>query len=63
MKFTPKKKFDKFSVRGIIYSLIALAGISYELFLSVETRPFLIVMYGIGLGIGLLCLLFINEEN
>ncbi|MFZ5519484.1 MAG: hypothetical protein ACOY90_22830 [Candidatus Zhuqueibacterota bacterium] len=58
-----KKKFDKNSIRGIIYSLISLAGLSYELFFSVQVRAFLIVMYSFTLAIGLLYLLFLKEQH
>jgi len=40
-------------IRGLIYAVIAIAGISYEIFFSKEVRPFLIVMYSLVILIGI----------
>jgi len=63
MNFTMKKKFDKNSFRGIIYSVISLGGLSYELFFSVQVRLFLIAMYCFTLIVGLFYLLFFEEQH
>jgi hypothetical protein len=56
-----KKKFDKFSVRGIVYSCLAIAGMSYELFFREPVRIFLILGYSVVLFVGIVCLLFLEE--
>ena len=43
----------KTGTRGLIYAMIALAGLIFELFFSKEMRSFLIVMYPIVMFIGL----------
>jgi predicted membrane channel-forming protein YqfA (hemolysin III family) len=40
-------------LRGLIYAVIAVAGIIYEIFFSKETRPFLVVMYSLVIVIGI----------
>jgi len=40
-------------IRGLIYSVIAVAGIVYEIFFSKEIRPFLIGMYSLVILIGI----------
>ena len=40
-------------IRGLIYAVIATAGILYEIFFSKEIRPFLIVMYSLVILIGI----------
>jgi len=40
-------------IRGIIYAVIAVVGISYEIFFSKEIRPFLLVMYSLVILIGI----------
>jgi len=58
-----KKTFDKFSTRGIIYILIASALMAYEL-LTVEKIRYLIIFgYSVIIAIGLICLLFLTEED
>ncbi len=39
--------------RGLVYAIIAVAGISYEIFFSKEIRPFLLVMYSLVIIIGI----------
>ena len=56
-----KRKYDKNSTKGIIYAVIALLGIGYELIFTSEVRPFLIIMYSIVIGIGGLYVFFIKE--
>ena len=41
------------SIRGLIYAIIAVIGILYEVFFSKEIRPFLIAMYSIVILIGI----------
>jgi hypothetical protein len=40
-------------IRGIIYAVIAITGIIYEIFISKEVRPFLLVMYSLVIVIGI----------
>lgn len=47
------KKFDGFSVRGIIFSAAGLAGITYEIFSTRPKEIIVIVLYGIVVLIGL----------
>ncbi|UCE06376.1 MAG: hypothetical protein JSW07_22865 [bacterium] len=61
MNLKPKQKFDKYSTRGLIYAGIALMGIGYEILFSNEVRLFLIIMYGIVVGIGGLYIFFIAD--
>jgi len=56
-----KKKFDKFSVRGVVYSCLAIAGMGYELYFREPVRVFLILGYGVVLFVGIVCLLFLEE--
>jgi len=58
-----KEKFDKCSIRGIVYAGIALLGIGYEIFFSSEARPFLIIMYSLVVGVGGIYILYIKESE
>lgn len=61
MHFKRKEKFDKFSIRGLIYMSVAAVGMSYELIFAAKIRPLLIVGYSVVIFIGMLCLFFIGE--
>ena len=41
-------------IRGLIYAIIASAGISYEIFFPEEIRPFLIAAYLLVVFIGII---------
>ena len=58
-----KTRFDKASVRGVVFSTIAALGIIYEILFSAETRPFLIIMYSIVIAIGGLYIFFIEDAQ
>lgn len=53
-----KEKFDKYSIRGMIYAGIALLGIGYELLFSNEIRILLIIGYGIVIFIGIMYIFY-----
>lgn len=63
--FKRKEKFDKHSIRGMVYAGIALLGIGYELFFSKEIRVLLIVAYGIVVVAGIMYIWYIKpyEQN
>lgn len=50
------KAFDGYSVRGIIFSLLGIAGICYEIFSSRPNEVLVIALYGFVVFIGLLLL-------
>jgi hypothetical protein len=56
------KKFDGFSVRGLVFFVAGLAGIVYELFFSKPSELIIIVLYGIVVFIGL-WLVFMKQET
>ncbi|UCE05122.1 MAG: hypothetical protein JSW07_16085 [bacterium] len=58
-----KQKFDKFSIRGMVYTGIALLGIGYELIFSRDVRPFLIIMYSVVVVIGVMYIWFIKPVD
>jgi hypothetical protein len=55
------KKFDRYSIRGIIFTAIGLAGIGYELLSSRSSELFVIILYGVVVSIGLLLIFRIKE--
>ena len=61
MNIKVKKNFDTHSKRGLVYAGIAFLGIGYELIFASEVRLFLIIMYGIVIGIGGLYIYFIED--
>lgn len=54
---------DKFTVRGIIYSTISGLGLGYELFFIHPARLFLVVMYSLVIGIGMILIFVINDND
>lgn len=63
MKLKVKSKFDKFSVRGLIYMLVSGGLLAYEMLTDDEVRLLLYVGYSLIFIIGLICLLFISEDE
>ncbi len=63
MKLNVKTRFDKFSVRGLVYMGISGALLAYEMLTKEETRLLLYVGYGLVFIIGLICLIFISEND
>ena len=57
------KKFDKYSVRGIIFTILGLAGIAYELFGSKAREAFVVVLYSVVVVMGILLLFRIKETD
>ncbi len=60
LPFKRKEKFDKYSIRGMIYAGIAVFGIGYELIFSKEIRPFLIIGYSIVFIVGIIYVWYIK---
>jgi len=54
---------DKFTLRGIIYTVIGLLGIGYEFIFSRSTRPIVVLLYLGIIGIGLICIFLIKEKK
>ncbi len=54
---------DKFTIRGIVYSAISVLGLGYEFFFSHPPRAFLLIMYSLVIGIGLICIFMIKEQE
>lgn len=52
------KKFDRYSVRGVVFSTLALAGILYELVFSTPSELIVTVLYSFVMVLGL-ALIFI----
>ena len=63
MELKVKSKFDKFSIRGLVYMGVAGGLLAYEMLTHSETRLLLFVGYGVIFIIGLVCLLFISEND
>jgi hypothetical protein len=47
---------NKFTVRGIIYIVISLIGLSYEFFFAASIRTLPVVVYSFVILIGLICI-------
>jgi len=62
-QFKRKEKFDKHSLRGMIYVGIAVLGISYELIFSTEIRVMLIIGYSIFIVFGILYICYIKSHK
>jgi len=56
-------KADKFTIRGIIYSTVATAGILYEIFIANQERFIVLAGYSLILIVGLVCIFFLNEKK
>ena len=63
MEFKVKNKFDKFSIRGLVYMGISCCLLAYEMLTHQEIRLLLYIGYSVIFIIGLICLLFILEED
>jgi hypothetical protein len=59
LNFKRKNKFDKSSKLGIVFSLVAFIGISYELFFSRSPNIWLILGYILVLGFGGMYIFFL----
>ena len=57
------KKFDRYSIRGVIIVVISLAGIGYELFSSRSIEILIIGLYSFLLLIGVLLLFIIKDRE
>jgi len=54
---------DKFTIRGIIYSVVSSFGLGYEIFYVDEPRTFLLIMYSIVIGVGLICIFVLEDMD
>jgi len=57
------KKFDGYSIRGVIFSVLGLAGIGYELFSSRPKEIFVVLLYSVLVFFGSLFLFFITDRE
>ena len=57
------KTLDRYSIRGIIFTALGLAGIAYELFSSRPKEFFVVVLYGVVVFIGALLIFRIKEHE
>ena len=57
------KKFDRYSIRGVVIMVIALLGMGYEMIFSQSKEIFVIILYAIVLCIGLLLLVIIEDRK
>ncbi len=55
------KPFDRYSIRGIIFSTLGLLGMGYELIFSQRGELFIILLYGVIVFIGLMLIFRIRE--
>lgn len=56
------KAFDRLSIRGVVFSVLGLAGIAYEVF----TRPaelLVVLLYGFVVLLGMWLIFFKSEER
>lgn len=57
------KKFDRYSIRGVVIIIIALLGMGYEMIFSQSKEIFVMILYAIVLFIGLLLLVIIEDRK
>lgn len=63
MNLKLKTKFDKFSIRGLVYMTVSGALLAYELATTEKIKTLLVVGYSLIFVIGLISLLFIKEMD
>lgn len=56
------KKFDGYSIRGLIFFTLAIAGIVYELFFKEITEWIVIILYGTIVFLGVLLITLIKKQ-
>ena len=56
------KKFDRYSIRGIIFSTLGVTGIVYEVFFR-SREVFVIILYGVVVILGGLLIFRIKEHQ
>ena len=57
------KRFDSMSVRGVIFSVLGLAGMGYELCISSRGELWVVGMYGLVFSLGLGLIFFIKDRK
>ncbi|MBN1352057.1 hypothetical protein JXJ21_21840 [candidate division KSB1 bacterium] len=57
------RKMDKFTIRGIIYSIVAISGFGYEVVFNEKARLIVLGGYSLIFIVGLACILFLKEKN
>ena len=55
------KRFDGYSIRGIIFAILGLAGIGYEFLSSRPRAIFVVVLYSFVVILGVLLFFVIKE--
>ena len=63
LSFKRKEKFDKYSIRGMVYAGISILGIGYELIFSKEARIMLIIAYSIVAIFGMMYIWYIKPHE
>lgn len=48
------KRFDGYSIRGVVFGILGLAGLGYEIFSSASRSIFVIVLYSFVVILGVL---------
>jgi len=56
------KKFDGYSIRGLIFSMLAIGGIVYEYYFKEVTEWIVIVLYGTIILTGILLITVIKKQ-
>lgn len=57
------KKFDRYSIRGIVFTTLGLTGIGYELFSSRPKELFVVILYSVVVFVGILLLFTIKDRE
>ncbi len=61
--FLLRVKVDRFTKRGLVYAIVSFLGLSYEVGFVHPPRLFVLVMYGLVLGVGLICIFKLKERE
>jgi hypothetical protein len=61
--FKRKEKFDKYSIRGMVYAGISILGLGYELIFSKEIRVMLFIAYTIVVAFGIMYIWYIKPHE
>ena len=56
------KRFDRMSIRGVVFAVLGLAGIAYELLSSRRAELWVIGMYGFIVCLGLGLIFFVKDR-
>ncbi|MBN2009175.1 hypothetical protein JW960_07500 [candidate division KSB1 bacterium] len=62
-QFKRKKKFDKSSRLGIVFSIVAAAGMIYEIITAENIRTWLVLGYAFVIACGGLYIFFLEDQQ